>query len=148
VQMDKLNEAKEVHKQLLVSASGHNLIDRAKFHNQMGIIMVQKEDRNTALLHFEKALNIRQELLPLNHPDLAISHNNIGLFYELTGEYLTTLHILRRRSKSNSNLFRLTICMRPLHTKVLLQVNQLMGDYSTAHLHHKKALTKKLYNIS
>jgi tetratricopeptide (TPR) repeat protein len=91
LQMGKFNEAEEVHKQLLGSTSGHDLISRAKLHNQIEMIMAEKDDQNTALLYFEKALNIRQELLLLNHPDLAISYNNLGLLYESMGKYSTTL---------------------------------------------------------
>ncbi len=34
-----------------------------------------------ALLSFEKALQIRQQSLPPNHPDLAMSFSNIGNVY-------------------------------------------------------------------
>jgi tetratricopeptide (TPR) repeat protein len=34
-----------------------------------------------ALSYYEKALEIKQQSLPPNHPDLAISYNNIGTMY-------------------------------------------------------------------
>jgi tetratricopeptide (TPR) repeat protein len=44
------------------------------------------EDRK-ALPYFEKALEIKQQLLPPNHPNLGASYNNIGLVYEHMGDY-------------------------------------------------------------
>jgi hypothetical protein len=93
--MGKFNEAEEVHKQLHGSTSGHDLISRAKLHNQTGIIMAEKDDQNTALLHLEKALNIREELLPLNHPDLAISYNNLFYLVIISNEPAYTVTSVR-----------------------------------------------------
>ena len=44
-----------------------------------------------ALSYFEKALSIRQQSLPPNHPDLALCYNNIGLLYGKMGEYAKAL---------------------------------------------------------
>ena len=44
-----------------------------------------------ALLSYEKALAIRQQSLPTNHPDLASSYNNIGNVYDNMGEYSKAL---------------------------------------------------------
>jgi tetratricopeptide (TPR) repeat protein len=40
-----------------------------------------------ALSSQEKVLEIRQQSLPPNHPDLAMSYNNIGAVYDNMGEY-------------------------------------------------------------
>ena len=42
-------------------------------------------------LSYEKALEIRQQSLPSNHPDLASSYNNIGIVYDSMGEYSKAL---------------------------------------------------------
>jgi tetratricopeptide (TPR) repeat protein len=44
-------------------------------------------DYTKALSSHEKALAIKQQSLPANHPDLASSYNNIGLVYYSTGDY-------------------------------------------------------------
>ncbi len=40
-----------------------------------------------ALSSDEKALQIKQQSLPPNHPDFAMSYNNIGLVYKNMGDY-------------------------------------------------------------
>ncbi|CAF4226961.1 unnamed protein product [Rotaria sordida] len=44
-----------------------------------------------ALSSFQRSLEIRKIALPPNHPDLAVSYNNIGSVYEDTGEYSKAL---------------------------------------------------------
>ena len=39
----------------------------------------------------KKHYEIKQKTLPANHPDLAISYNNIGLVYDKMGEYSKAL---------------------------------------------------------
>ena len=40
-----------------------------------------------ALLSHEKALEIKQQSLPSNHPDLAMSYGHIGNVYSSMGDY-------------------------------------------------------------
>jgi len=54
------------------------------------------EEHLKAFLFFEKALEIRQNSLPSNHPDLAISYNNIGTVYYDMGEYSKALSYFER----------------------------------------------------
>jgi tetratricopeptide (TPR) repeat protein len=44
-----------------------------------------------ALSFDERALKIRQQSLPPNHPDLTASYNNIGLVYDKMGDYSKAL---------------------------------------------------------
>ncbi len=48
------------------------------------------------LSYYEKAFEIQQQPLPLNHPDLAMSYNNIGLVYENMGNYLNARSLYER----------------------------------------------------
>jgi tetratricopeptide (TPR) repeat protein len=45
-------------------------------------------DYSKALSNHVKALEIRRQSLPPNHPELSTSYFNIGLLYENMGEYL------------------------------------------------------------
>jgi tetratricopeptide (TPR) repeat protein len=49
-----------------------------------------------ALSYYEKDLEISQKTLPANHPDLAISYNNIGGMYDNMGEYSKALSYFKR----------------------------------------------------
>jgi tetratricopeptide (TPR) repeat protein len=53
-------------------------------YNNMG-------EYSKALSHYEKALDIRQQLLPPNHPHLADSYNNIGALHHNMGGYSKAL---------------------------------------------------------
>jgi tetratricopeptide (TPR) repeat protein len=44
-----------------------------------------------SLLFYEKAFEIWLKTLPTNHPNLAISYNNIGSMYDNMGEYSKAL---------------------------------------------------------
>ena len=57
-----------------------------------------------ALSSYEKSLEIRQQSLPPNHPDLAASYNNIGIVYSNMGEYSKALSSLEIRKMSYNNI--------------------------------------------
>jgi tetratricopeptide (TPR) repeat protein len=44
-------------------------------------------DNSKALSNYEKSLEIRQQSLPSNHPDLGVLYNNIGGLYGQMGDY-------------------------------------------------------------
>jgi tetratricopeptide (TPR) repeat protein len=45
------------------------------------------KDYPTALTYFQKGLQIREEKLPKNHPDLAVIYHNLAKLYFSTREY-------------------------------------------------------------
>jgi tetratricopeptide (TPR) repeat protein len=49
-----------------------------------------------ALSFYEKALEIKQEALPPNHPDLSTSYSSIGNVYDKSGEYSKALSFHQR----------------------------------------------------
>ncbi|CAF4967799.1 unnamed protein product, partial [Rotaria socialis] len=48
-------------------------------------------DYSNALSYNKKALEIDENMLPSNHPDLASSYNNIGFVYDNMGDYSNAL---------------------------------------------------------
>ena len=60
------------------------------------MVYVGMGENSKALSFGERALEIRQETLPANHPDLAISYNNVGCVLYLSGEYSKSLSYLER----------------------------------------------------
>ena len=49
-----------------------------------------------ALQYFQISLEMRRKSLPVDHPLLATSYNNIGLVYRNMGEYSKALEYLER----------------------------------------------------
>ncbi len=64
-----------------------------------------------ALSYYEKALGIRQTTLPLNHPDVAASYNNIGLVYSNMGNYPKALSYLEHAA----DILQLSLSPNYLH---------------------------------
>jgi len=58
-----------------------NDIDRAMCINNIGITLANQQHYQDALQSFQQSLFIRQKFLSENHPDLGISHANIGVLY-------------------------------------------------------------------
>ena len=51
---------------------------------------------STALSYFKKTLEIQQQTLPPNHPDIAMTNNNIGMIYQSIGKYSTALSYFKK----------------------------------------------------
>lgn len=63
----------------------------AHLYNGTGNAYGNLGDHEQALLYEQKALEIRKAVLPTNHPDLALSYNNVGVIYYCLGNYTQTL---------------------------------------------------------
>ncbi|CAF3849355.1 unnamed protein product [Adineta steineri] len=87
--MGHFNKAQEVYEVLLHQATDES--DKANIYHQLGRIKDSQEEYQEALSYYEKALAIRQQSLPLNHPDLGASYSNIGVVYDNMGDYLRAL---------------------------------------------------------
>jgi tetratricopeptide (TPR) repeat protein len=67
--------------------------------NNIGLVYKNMCEYSKALSYYEKALEIQQETLPTNHPDLAASYNNIGTAYCGMGKYPEALSYYERALK-------------------------------------------------
>ena len=74
-----------------------------------------------ALSSHEKALEIRQQSLPPNHPDLASSYNNIGLCMTAWVNIRKHFRLTKKHLKLNNNHFLriILIWLLPTTTSVL-----------------------------
>ncbi|CAF0962378.1 unnamed protein product [Adineta steineri] len=85
IKMAQLNKAQEVYEVLLHKATNES--EKAIIYHQLGRIKGSQREYLGALTSLEKALTIRQQLLPSNHPDLADSYNRIGAVYYSMNDY-------------------------------------------------------------
>ncbi|CAF1502717.1 unnamed protein product [Adineta steineri] len=83
--MGQLNKAQEVYEVLLHQTTDES--DKASIYIQLGSIKHNQGEYQKALSSHEKALLIRQQLLPSDHSNLAMSYNNIGSVYYSMGDY-------------------------------------------------------------
>ncbi|CAF1063484.1 unnamed protein product, partial [Adineta steineri] len=85
IKMGQFNKAQEVCEVLLDQATHES--GKAPIYYQLGQIKYNQGEYQEALSFHEKALTIRQQLLPFNHPDLGDSYNRIGSVYYSMGDY-------------------------------------------------------------
>ncbi|CAF0720457.1 unnamed protein product [Adineta steineri] len=85
IKMGQPNKAQEVYEVLLNQTTKEN--EKAPIYHQLGRIKRNQGEYQEALSHYRKALKIRQQSLPPNHPDLGDSYNNIGYVYKSMGDY-------------------------------------------------------------
>ncbi|CAF1056680.1 unnamed protein product [Adineta steineri] len=138
MKMGQFIKAEEVYEVLLHQAT--NEIDKAPIYYQLGRIKRNQGEYRKALSYFEKALTIRQLLLPFNRPDLADSYHNIGAVYVSMGDYPKALSYYEKA---------LTIRQQSLpssHPDLGRSYSNIgvvyknMGDYPKSLLSHEKAL--------
>ncbi|CAF0775410.1 unnamed protein product [Adineta steineri] len=76
MKMGQFTKAQEIYQVLLHQTTNES--DKAPIYYQLGWIKCNQGEYQEALLSHEKALIIRQQLLPSDHPDLGDSYNKIG----------------------------------------------------------------------
>ncbi|CAF1287117.1 unnamed protein product [Adineta steineri] len=138
IKMGQSNKAQEIYEGLLHQTTNES--DKAPIYYQLGWIKHNQGEYQVALSSHEKALTIRQQLLPSNHPDIGDSYNRIGAVYDSMGDYPQSLSYYEKG---------LTIRQQSLpsnHPDLASSYNNTgnvyysMGDYPKALLSHEKAL--------
>ena len=68
----------------------------ATAYNNLGVTYSGMDNRDAALEYALKAIKIRQQILPADHPDLAQSYSNVGLTYSALGKHALSLEYLMK----------------------------------------------------
>jgi tetratricopeptide (TPR) repeat protein len=136
--MGHFDKAEEVYQVLLERTTDET--EKAPLYGQLASIKDDQGEYPEAIKLYEKTLEIQQQSLPPNHPNLGISYNNIGEVYDNMGDY----------SKALSNYQKALEIQRqslpPNHPDLSASYNNIggvydsMGDYSKALSNHRKAL--------
>ncbi|CAF0776354.1 unnamed protein product [Adineta steineri] len=85
IKMGQFTKAQEIYQVLLNQTINES--DKAPIYYELGWIKYNQGEYQEALSSHEKALAIRQQSLPSNHPDLGSSYYNIGNVYERMSDY-------------------------------------------------------------
>jgi tetratricopeptide (TPR) repeat protein len=115
-------------------------IKEARVYHQLGKAKWYLGKHKEAIMFNEKALKIRQQLLPPNHPDLAKSDMNIGNVYKSMDEYSKALSSYEKDLEISQQ------SLPPNHPDLAKSYNNIgnvyksMGAYSKALSSHEKAL--------
>ena len=96
-------------------------------------------DYNQALEYYNRVSKIDELVLDENHPNLAITYNNIGLVYELKGDYATALQYYDKARKIYEQV------LGENHPELATTYSNIgsvygnKGDYATALQYYDKA---------
>ncbi|CAF3729503.1 unnamed protein product, partial [Rotaria sp. Silwood1] len=71
----------------------------------MGSVCFQMHDYSAALSYYKEALEIYQENLPRNHPDLVVSYMNIGDICDQMGDLSKAHSFYKSACEMEENLF-------------------------------------------
>jgi tetratricopeptide (TPR) repeat protein len=97
-------------------------------------------DYNRAILFAERTLSTREKILGSDHPDIALSLNNLGILFQKMGNLLEAKLCFERALVIRENT------LEPDHPHTALSLNNLggilqeMGDHVAARLHYERAL--------
>ncbi|CAF4161682.1 unnamed protein product, partial [Adineta steineri] len=138
IKMDQFIKAQEVYEILLHQTTNES--DKASIYYHLGWIKYFQEEYQEALSYYEKALAIRQLLLPSNHPDLGESYNRIGLVYGNMGDYPKALSYYEKalaikQQSLSSNHPDLDTSYSSIGV-----VYENMGNYSKPHSFYERAV--------
>jgi tetratricopeptide (TPR) repeat protein len=147
--LDKMGQSaksEQVYETLLDQTSDD--IEKAYTYEGLGLAKFKQGEYKEALAFFEKSFEIRQQSLPLNHPNLASSYNHIGNVYYSTGEYPKALSSYEKaleiwQQSLPSNHLDLGMSYNNIGI-----VHRNMGDYSKALSYYEKALKIRQQSLS
>ncbi|CAF1473876.1 unnamed protein product [Adineta steineri] len=145
IKMGQFTKAQEIYTVLLHQTTNES--DKAQIYYQLGWIKDNQGEYQEALTYYEKALIIRQQLLPSNHPDLGDSYNRIGILYDTMSDYPKALSFHEkafqiRQESLPSNHPHLGACYNNIG-----RVYYNMDDYPKALSYYEKAIAIKQQSL-
>lgn len=109
----------------------------AEASNNVGITLYRYGDYRRSLEYLNKALSIRERVLPTDHPDLAVSYNNVGNTYGDLGDRAKALEYLLEALEIREKV------LLPDHLDLATSYNNVGNTYSYLG-DHAKALEFQL----
>ena len=76
---------------ILFDYAENDPLKMALIYNEIGLLHDEQGDYASALMYYQKALDIRQQELPPDHFSLSVSYNNIGEVQRQLGDYFNAL---------------------------------------------------------
>lgn len=141
IKLNHFDKAEELYNALLNQTSDERM--KTSYLNQLGYIKDGLGDYYLAIAYYEKARDMKEKILPENHPSLATSYNNIAGVYYHVGEYSRALSLYEKALQIHQN------SLSPNHLDLATTYNNMglvhchLEDYSKALACYEKALIIK-----
>jgi tetratricopeptide (TPR) repeat protein len=138
LKLAQYSKAEELYEILLEQTTDESM--KGHIFYQLGWIKDDQGEYAEALIFYEKTLEIEQKTLPSNHPNLAISYNNIGNVYNNMGEYSKALSYYEKALEIYQK------SLPPNHPNLATSYNNIglvydnMKEYSKALSYYEKDL--------
>ena len=138
IRLGHFNKAEDLYEILLEKTTAPR--ERASIYHYLAQSMEHQGKYIDALRTYEKALEICQKTLPLNHRDLATSYGNIANVYDEMGEYSKALSYCEKAFEIQQKT------LSPNHHSLTTSYNNIglvysnMGEYSKALSYYEKTL--------
>ncbi|CAF0819431.1 unnamed protein product [Adineta steineri] len=136
--MGQFDKAEDIYQVLLDQTKDEK--NKAPFYQQLGSITKDQGKYQEALTFYEQSLAIYQKTFPSNHPDLAISHNNIGLVHVAMGDYPKALSYYEKALEIKQQSLPSNHPSLASSYNNIGMVHDEMGDYPKALSYYEKAL--------
>ncbi|CAF3389584.1 unnamed protein product [Rotaria sp. Silwood2] len=96
IKTGSFDKAEEVCEMLLRETSKYDRNELSLLYFQLAYVKRNKGNYDEALKFYQKSLEIRQNILSQNHPDLADTYTAIGLLHDNKGKYLKALDFYQK----------------------------------------------------
>ena len=134
----------ELAQRVAISQYGDTSKELAICYNNKGIVYKNRNELSRAMEYYQKALSIRQHILPADHPDIANSYNNIGDIFHFQNKCEQALDYFLKALKINTDHFGYFNDNVATNYNNIGGVYNTMRDYDNAINNYKKALDIRL----
>lgn len=134
----------ELAQRAAISQYGDTSKELAICYNNEGIVYKNRNEFPKAMEYYQKALSIRQQILPADHPDIANSYNNIGDIFHFQNKCENALEYFLKALKINIDHFGYFNDNVATNYNNIGGVYNTMRDYDNAINNYKKALDIRL----
>lgn len=141
--LQALNDFKKSMAMKLEIHGGDRNLDVAYSYNCIGIIHDDQFNYTDAKAMYEKALNIRKEILGDNHPDVAQCYWNLGLIYRYRANYPDALRMFHKALSIKMDIFGEHIDVANCYCNIAL-IHHHQRRYDLALAYNQKELAIRL----
>lgn len=128
-------EAAEAYKESLENAG-----EDATILSKLGIALLDTADLQGAGLNLKRALELNEKILGAEHPDVAISLNNLAELYRIQGRYTDAMLLLKRALRIREKILGADHPDMANSLNSLAALYQSQGQYSDAKPLYQRAL--------
>ena len=146
IKIGQIDRAEDLYRNLLQQTSEQN--EKAQCHHQLGVIKYRQGKCVEAIEHYEQALEIERNIVPMNLLRLAQLSNDMGLVYTNTKDYVKAISFYKKALEIQQKI--------PLpsdHPAIAITYSNIAllyytaGDYTKSVSFYQKALTIQLNTL-